>query len=137
LVLTYDTLNLQIVQRLFAMFPEHGPGIALLLLRISVAVTLWLDTSALVTGIPAHWIFLGLVALSLSIGFLVPILSVICGVFEVAALVGGAGHAPFIFLSVVNAAALALLGPGAYSLDARLFGRRVLVVPVRKDREVL
>jgi hypothetical protein len=138
LVLTYDTLNLQIVQRLFAMFPEHGPGIALLLLRFSVAATVWLDTSSRVTGIPAHWIFLGLVALSLSIGFLVPILSVLCCVFELMALTGASGgHAPFILVSVANAAALALLGPGAYSLDARLFGRRVLIVPVRKDREVL
>jgi hypothetical protein len=91
-----------------------------------------------VAAIPPHWIFLGLVALSLSIGFLVPILSVLCCVFEVMALVGGGGgHAAFILVSVVNTAALALLGPGAYSLDARLFGRRVLVLPVRKDREVL
>jgi hypothetical protein len=34
-----------------------------------------------------------------------------------------------------NAAALALLGPGAYSVDARLFGRRVTVVHPRKDKD--
>ena len=32
-----------------------------------------------------------------------------------------------------NAAALALLGPGAYSVDARLFGLRVTVIRPRKD----
>jgi uncharacterized membrane protein YphA (DoxX/SURF4 family) len=30
---------------------------------------------------------------------------------------------------IVDAAALALLGPGAVSLDARLFGRREIVIP--------
>jgi hypothetical protein len=32
-------------------------------------------------------------------------------------------------LSLPVAIALALLGPGAYSLDARIFGRRVIVLP--------
>ena len=30
---------------------------------------------------------------------------------------------------IVDAAALALLGPGAHSLDARLFGRREIFIP--------
>jgi hypothetical protein len=30
---------------------------------------------------------------------------------------------------LVDAAALALLGPGALSLDARLFGRREIIIP--------
>ena len=30
---------------------------------------------------------------------------------------------------VVDAAALALLGPGALSIDARLFGRREITIP--------
>jgi hypothetical protein len=36
--------------------------------------------------------------------------------------------APIIF-SIVNTAALAVLGPGAYSLDARIFGRRIVSLP--------
>ena len=34
------------------------------------------------------------------------------------------------FLAIV-ATAIVLLGPGAYSVDARLFGRREIVIPTR------
>jgi hypothetical protein len=133
------TANLGNVQRLFATFPEHGPGIALLLLRISVAATVWLVTSAHTMAVARDWILPGLVLVSvfLCIGFLVPIVSVLCCLFELASLLSSGADGRFILVSIVNAAALALLGPGAYSLDARLFGRRTLVVSARKGREGL
>jgi len=34
-----------------------------------------------------------------------------------------------IYFLVVIAAAISLLGPGAYSIDARLFGRREIIIP--------
>jgi len=34
-----------------------------------------------------------------------------------------------IWFAAVVAAAIAMLGPGAYSLDARIFGRREVIVP--------
>jgi hypothetical protein len=34
-------------------------------------------------------------------------------------------------IAIANAIALALLGPGAYSLDSKLFGRRVMIVRPR------
>jgi uncharacterized membrane protein YphA (DoxX/SURF4 family) len=36
-------------------------------------------------------------------------------------------------LVTIVAAALVMLGPGAFSLDARFFGRREIVVPRRRD----
>jgi uncharacterized membrane protein YphA (DoxX/SURF4 family) len=38
---------------------------------------------------------------------------------------------------VLVAAAIALLGPGAYSLDGRLFGRREIVIPPASRRREL
>jgi hypothetical protein len=32
-------------------------------------------------------------------------------------------------IAILNALALALIGPGAYSIDARRFGRRIVVLP--------
>jgi uncharacterized membrane protein YphA (DoxX/SURF4 family) len=34
-------------------------------------------------------------------------------------------------ISILISAALAILGPGAYSVDARIFGRKLLTVPSR------
>jgi hypothetical protein len=38
-------------------------------------------------------------------------------------------HLPNVFLLITTAAIL-FLGPGAFSLDARMFGRREMVIPL-------
>jgi uncharacterized membrane protein YphA (DoxX/SURF4 family) len=43
------------------------------------------------------------------------------------------GGAPATIFLIVMAAAAFFLGPGAYSLDARLFGRREIVIPPAVD----
>ncbi|HEU4386626.1 MAG TPA: hypothetical protein VFV34_02430 [Blastocatellia bacterium] len=42
-----------------------------------------------------------------------------------------------VLLLVMISAALALLGPGAYSLDARPFGRREIIIPGASNEPVL
>ena len=118
------------------MFPQGAPGFALLLLRISVA-TIFLTSVAdqsLVSSIPLVCAGVLLISGSLGIGFLTLYLSGVSFVFGVAILLlhphsYGVAQIALLF----NAAALALLGPGAYSVDARLFGLRVTVVRPRKD----
>lgn len=109
---------------------------ALLLLRISVAATSLLCAMNLFDA-PSHPLLFAVVVLmsiSLSVGFLTPYLSMIASVSAVANLFIGpyAGKLISIF-PILNAVALALLGPGAYAVDAKLFGLRVTVVPPRKD----
>ncbi len=64
-------------------------------------------------------------------GFLTPVLSILACVAPVANLF--LAEQPIHILGILTSAALFLLGPGAYSVDARLFGLRVTVVPPRKN----
>jgi hypothetical protein len=85
-----------------------------------------------------HWSvvsLIGLVSLSLLFGFLTPILTIIACVAAVANLLLVDQPIDVVhIIRILTLAALFFLGPGAYSVDARLFGLRVTVVPPRKDR---
>jgi hypothetical protein len=121
------------VQRLFSMFPEGGPGAGLLLLRLSVALPLLLHPS----GGPLMHAMLALPAIGLCLGVLTPLLAVVCGLFSFYDfMVMGGATLPEAGIKLLTAGALALLGPGAHSLDARLFGRRVITLPPRKNTRV-
>jgi hypothetical protein len=126
------------MHRLFSMFPHGGPGLALLLLRVSVAAAFFVNVANR-TGFSSIRLLLAgalLISISLAIGFLTPFLSVIACVSAVSnSLIGPHAGAIIDVFSILDAAALALLGPGAYSVDARLFGRRVIVVPQHTDRK--
>jgi hypothetical protein len=120
------------VLRLFSVFPTGAPGIALLVLRISLAAAI-LDGrfDVIKPGVlPLVCLALAVQSLLLCLGLLTPIVSIIACASELTALfVTGLTDVRFIALSSLNAASIALLGPGAYSLDARLFGRREIVFP--------
>ncbi len=118
------------------MFPHGAPGFALLLLRISVAAILLINAANCCGASSSRLLFVSvlLVSISLTVGFLTPYLSVIAFAFAVVNLLTGphAGN-PFYVFPIFDAVVLAVLGPGAYSLDSRLFGRSVSVLPPRKD----
>lgn len=108
-----------------------------MLLRISVAAILLMSAANPSGASSIHLLFAGslLVSVSLSVGFLTPLLSVVACVSAVAHLLTGSHSGDLVYVfSLLDAAALALLGPGAYSVDARLFGLRVTVVPPRTSR---
>ena len=125
----------QAMQRLFSMFPQGAPGIALLLLRISVAASFALSLMKGPGLLSSPLLLLFVLASSalMLIGFLTSIVSFVVGSLAAAILlIHFHWDNRILAFIAINAVALALLGPGAYSLDARLFGRRELVVPPRK-----
>ena len=117
------------------MFPTGTAGAALFVLRISVATTLLVDGTAHWALVTSFWIFLGfaITALFLCLGLLTPYSSICCCLLQLAVFVHTGNKSDFhLSVSMVNSLILVVLGPGAYSIDARLFGRRLLTLPPRK-----
>ncbi|MFZ6733548.1 hypothetical protein ACO0LG_16595 [Undibacterium sp. Ji42W] len=125
------------MQRLYSMFPAGRAGAGLLILRIVVALQLPAASACCGVTTLAWWVdklVVGLVVL-LCIGILTPLLALLCVVEAGICLLSQDMQGmqwqfvlPVIAIVMANAIALALLGPGAYSLDAKFFGRRLIVL---------
>jgi len=124
------------LQRTFTSFPGGAVGVTLLVLRVFVGTSALVE-AALVVSLhhsPPYLVMAAIAvpaAVALLPGFLSPLMS---------AVLAAQGAAILLFLNVgalklfdsrmaliefvVMAATLAVLGPGAASIDARLFGRR-------------
>jgi hypothetical protein len=112
------------VQRLYSMFPAGIPGVSLLVLRCCIAAAL------AGTAFPSGWQHVALLCL-LSLLFLGLLTPIVCGVAVLSVLfdLSQVRNMNGIEIGIVllSTASYACLGPGAYSIDARLFGRRILI----------
>jgi uncharacterized membrane protein YphA (DoxX/SURF4 family) len=134
------------LQRLFSTYPDQWTGVGLVVIRTALAaycvgagINAFTSPSTYllpgrITGI------LDLVAAVLLLaGFLMPIASALCMAgtsLEVIALLPASAPAPPnhlapLYVLLMISAALVLLGPGAFSVDAHLFGRREIIIPQR------
>jgi hypothetical protein len=124
------SFTMRSVQRLYSMFPTGRPGVALLLLRVALSVLLLGSVVSPLARLGSAWFVLvpGALAFALCLGCFTPVVASLCFLFELGiALVGLGVVQPVHAGTILDAAALVLLGPGAYSLDARWFGRRQII----------
>lgn len=115
------------------MFPGGGPGVALLLIRVAVGAGLLLDSGSRAMSVSAQCDFSVRIAVAaiLLAGVLTPLFAVLAVALAITNLIIiGIANVPIAVLVSLDAIALMLLGPGAYSVDARRFGRRVLMTSV-------
>jgi len=132
------------LQRIFSTFPDGLPGTGLLLLRAAAGAALLVQGAAYLAD--SNDLRLTTVAVALLtivsgslllVGYLTPFASILAGLTSVS--IGFSWFpAPSLdlfesrlaaALATVIAASLVCLGPGAFSLDARLFGRHEIIIP--------
>lgn len=135
------------MQRLFSAFPRGLPGLGLMILRLVVAINSIVAGISVLDGTKrgnAAPLAIGVVAIlfgaSILVGFLTPL---ICGFAAIGYSASGllwlpGNHAQLHTGSIadlnlaITSLALILVGPGAFSIDARLFGRREIMITNHK-----
>jgi len=123
------------LQRLFWTFAGGWPGIGLLVQRIttgalllySAAIVLFPKTSQS-SGIASALIGAGAGVLLL-FGLWTPIAGTVIAVVETWKLLTDSTTPPISVTVAILGATLAMIGPGAWSIDARLFGRKHIDTP--------
>ena len=122
------------LQRLFSTFPNSWPGFGLLLFRLGVGIALiYLGISRLLgaLGQPiavACYLIESAAGIFLLAGLWTPVMGALIAIDELCIAFSVNSSQPdsrliHIFLAVLTAG-VAMLGPGAWSIDARLFGRK-------------
>jgi len=119
------------VQRLFSTFPGSWPGLGLLLLRLCLGIGLiyfgalgYSENSGGYIGL-AQNLIAAAGGIFLLAGLWTPVMGTIVALDEVLIVMRSPSREDtwlHIFLAVLSVS-MAMLGPGAWSIDARLFGR--------------
>ena len=122
------------MQRLFSTFPGGLPGAGLVLLRAAAALPL--AYTGMLTVASSSPVILEVVsavaAILLLIGLWTPLVGVLIAVAELGLAVRNPAE-PWTYVHFATmGAALAMLGPGGCSLDARLFGRKQIQIPAHR-----
>lgn len=123
------------MQRLFTMFPGGWPGAGLLVLRLAAAIPLLLGGCSGLSGAPhgglyARYIAIGVGGLLLA-GLWTPVAGGLQAIIEVWTIFArGTAPSTQLLLAALGVS-LVMLGPGAWSVDARLFGRKRIDVRSR------
>ena len=122
------------MQRLFSTFADGWPGGGILLLRL-VAGGALIDQGIAALGAGAHPGPVVLPVLGAAAGLLIlgglwtPVGGVLAGIAEGAIIFLEPGTETLAIVLAALAISLAMIGPGAWSVDALLYGRKEVVPP--------
>ena len=127
------------LRRLYSTFATGWPGLGLLLLRLAVGValvvrgwtTLWSGPPVSTATVTAT---LAIAGLFLVAGLWTPVMGTLVALLETGGTIASAGIPQVSLLLAAMGAALAMLGPGLWSIDARLFGWRRVEAQTPKPR---
>jgi len=124
------------LQRLFSTFPNGWPGLGILLQRVLATTTLFCygiphlrDTSQFASIVP-HMLA-AVAGILLLVGLWTPIAATMITIVEIWIVWSSAGGLGIPIMLATLGATLAMIGPGAWSLDAHLFGRKHFEIPQR------
>ena len=123
------------LQRLFSTFASGFPGIGLLLQRLITAAALGCSVCWRFHGMPPSvsvtlLLIDGGAALLLLVGLWTPVAGAVIACCELWVVVSGGGEFWLPLVLATLGATLAMIGPGAWSIDALLFGRKQISPPL-------
>jgi putative oxidoreductase len=124
------------LQRLFSTFPNGWPGSGLLLLRVTggllllhSCIIIWHGDVEYVAGIAS--VISSIIAILLVVGLWTPVAGVLFAAAEIPLLIQGVDDPRILICLMVLGVSISMLGPGAFSIDALIFGRHRLDLPDR------
>jgi len=124
----------EFLQRLFSSFADGWPGRGLLLQRLLTGALLlycgvaYLQAAAHIVPVAPQIIGVG-AGILVAAGLWTPVVGTLIAVLELWIMFSHAGDPWIPVILAVLGASLAMVGPGAWSIDARLFGRKRIHTP--------
>jgi putative oxidoreductase len=118
------------LQRLFSTFANGWPGVGLLIQRLFIGIAL-LHNGVVQLEAPRGGLMIpditgAVLGLFILAGFWTPLAGTLVAAVELWIIVTGGANIWMSLTLAVFGATLAVIGPGAWSVDARLFGRKYI-----------